>query len=223
VLEGTGTLDVPGIGAFALSPGDVLLLREAILPSPPATVRLLAGSYRLDPLHAPLRRWLPPTAQTWRHDPAAARLNRVADLLAHEASSLSPGRGLVLDRLGELLFLEILRLALAHPAPPGLIAGLTDPWVVRALEDVHGDVARCWTVAALAQSSGLSRALFADRFLRRMGVTPMRYVLDWRMELAKEFLDRHQLRPGQVAPIVGYRSVTGLGKALARHANPSAP
>jgi AraC-like DNA-binding protein len=97
-----------------------------------------------------------------------------------------------------------------------LLAGLSDPALARPLREIHADVARRWTVAELARAACMSRAVFAERFARTVGMPPMQYLLEWRMAIAKDLL-RHERPPlGEVAERVGYRSASAFSTAFTR-------
>jgi transcriptional regulator GlxA family with amidase domain len=82
---------------------------------------------------------------------------------------------------------------------------------------MHGDVAKNWTIAELARQAGMSRASFATRFMRAVGVPPMQYLLQWRMTLAKDLLRRKPAQLGLVAAEVGYQSASAFSTAFSRH------
>jgi AraC-like DNA-binding protein len=135
----------------------------------------------------------------------------------HEAEATRPGSAAMLARLTELVFVEILREYMQQlPAGrAGWLAGLKDPQVGKALRLLHGDPARAWTVEDLAREAGLSRSALAQRFTDLMGEAPMRYLANWRIQLAM-----HQLRDGktvqQVAAKVGYASEAAFNRAFKR-------
>ena len=55
------------------------------------------------------------------------------------------------------------------------------------------------------------------RFQREVGVTPMEYLLGWRMALAKDLLRRDGIGVAQVAQQVGYSSASTFSVAFTRH------
>jgi AraC-like DNA-binding protein len=98
------------------------------------------------------------------------------------------------------------------------VAGLRDPALARALRRMHDRVAHRWTVAALARVAGMSRASFAERFTRTVGVPPMEYLVEWRIALAKDLLRREKLSLSEVAQSIGYQSASAFSTAFSRHA-----
>jgi AraC-like DNA-binding protein len=245
VLEGACFLDVDGVGVLALDEGDFVLLPRTpgftmasnldlrpklVAPtqarevrhgrrSGPPEMRMLGGWFRFDRANAPLLvRLLPPAVHLRSDDAGTARLHRLVELIAGEADAVRPGRDLILERLVEVLLVEALRVraASAPRSEQGLLAGLCDPALARPLQRIHVDVARRWTVEELARAGGMSRAVFAERFARRIGMPPMQYLLEWRMAIAKDLLRRERPPLAEVAERVGYQSASAFSTAFAR-------
>jgi len=96
----------------------------------------------------------------------------------------------------------------------GWLAGLRDPAVARALALMHGDVARSWTVEELGREAGMSRSALAERFQRVIGVAPMHYLAQWRMQVAAQTLRDTSASLAQVAERVGYESEAAFSRAF---------
>jgi AraC-like DNA-binding protein len=96
----------------------------------------------------------------------------------------------------------------------GWLAGLRDPAVARALALLHGDSARAWSVDELGRAAGLSRSALADRFTRLIGMAPMQYLAQWRMQLAAQKLKDTSASLAQVAKLVGYESEAAFSRAF---------
>ena len=123
----------------------------------------------------------------------------------------------MLTRLVEVLLIEALRSTPGEDAPPGLLRGLADARLAPAIRQMHGQLARSWTVAQLAKTAALSRSAFFERFTRTVGLPPMEYLLAWRMAVAKDLLRRHDLGLAEVAERVGYGSASTFSTAFSRH------
>jgi AraC-like DNA-binding protein len=149
------------------------------------------------------------------------RLSTWVRLVGEEANDSRPGRDLVLTRLVEILLIEALRATPGEDAPPGLLRGLADERLAPAIRQMHHQVARSWTVAALARASALSRAAFFERFTRTIGLPPMEYLLAWRMAVAKELLRNEEVSVAVVAERVGYGSASTFSTAFSRHVGQS--
>jgi AraC-like DNA-binding protein len=245
VLDGACYVDVEGSGVRELQRGDFLLFPRTpaftlasdlqLRPTPVtptrereirrgdqagrASMRMLGGYFQFDRMNAGLLvGLLPPVIHIRGRDASAGRLRRLVELVGEEAVADRPGRDLILERLVEVLLAEALRFRLAAVArrEQGLLAGLSDPALARPLRDLHVDVTRRWTVAELARIAGMSRAVFAERFARKVGMPPMQYVLEWRMAIAKDLLRRDRPPLAEVAERVGYRSTSAFSTAFTR-------
>lgn len=244
VLDGRCRLAVDGEDAVALEAGDFVLLPatpaftlsgfEPVTPRPidpqvaatvteevrhgtpdgPADARLLGGYFLFDTPDAALLLSLLPRMIHIRGVP---RLMTLVRLVAEEAGGANAGRDLVLARLVEILLIEALRAARSQEAPPGLLLGLADQRVADALRQIHGRPERAWTVVELARSAGMSRTAFFERFMRKVGLRPMEYLLAWRMALAKTLLAGGDLALDEVARQVGYGSASTFSTAFSRH------
>jgi AraC-like DNA-binding protein len=122
----------------------------------------------------------------------------------------------VLAKLSELLFVEAVR-RYAETLPEGAtgwLAGLRDPHAARALALLHREIARPWSVDELGREVGLSRTALADRFTRLIGVPPMRYLANWRMQVATTKLRNSSASLAQIAEMVGYESEAAFSRAF---------
>jgi len=96
----------------------------------------------------------------------------------------------------------------------GLIAGLRDAAIARALRAMHADVPHGWTVATLAKCAGMSRSAFATRFTERLGCAPLEYLTRWRMSLAQDTLSRGGKSLESLAVELGYQSASAFSTAF---------
>ncbi len=149
-------------------------------------------------LFAPVFRSLPTLLVDRTGDDKVSALitSTVKEILAL-ADAAAPGTELMLGRLMELLFIEVVRrYAAALPAnAKGWFAALNDPIVGRALQFVHADPARRWTVDDIAREAGASRTVLAERFNAVMGQAPIEYVTAWRMQLAADRIRNSERQP----------------------------
>lgn len=151
------------------------------------------------------------------HVRGATRLTQLVHLLGDEARRADVGRDLILERYAEILLIEALRNVPAEQAPPGLLRGLAEPRIALALQSMHAQVDRPWTVEALARLAAMSRSAFFDRFRHTVGMRPMEYLMTWRMALAKDLLQRQDLSLDAVAEKIGYGSASTFSTAFSRH------
>jgi len=155
------------------------------------------------------------------HVKGSQRLAQLVRMVGDEYQDAKPGNELMLSHLVGMLLIEAMRWTTAGSAPPGLLRGLGDVRLAPALQQMHADVTRTWTVGQLAEIAALSRSAFFDRFTRIVGTTPMDYLLGWRMEIAKGLLHRDRMAVAEVAERVGYGSTSSFSVAFSRHVGQS--
>lgn len=182
-------------------------------PDGPPDVRMLGGYFAFASPDAGL---LVSQLPALIHLRGAERLATLVRMVRDEAGGERPGRDLVLARLVEILLVEAIRAVGGEDAPPGLLRGLADPQIARAIRRIHDTPSQGWTVAALAREATLSRSAFFDRFARIVGVPPMEYAQNWRMSLAKDLLRRRAGKLEEIAEQVGYASASAFSTAFAR-------
>ncbi|MFF8617354.1 AraC family transcriptional regulator [Streptomyces sp. NPDC015350] len=150
--------------------------------------------------------------------PAVLDDTPLVPLLAEEIGRDAPGQELVLDRLLDLLFVNVLRTWLAEPdaGAPAWYRAQSDPVVGPALRLLHENPARAWTVESLARKVGVSRAGLARRFAEVVAEPPMTYLAGWRLALAADLLREPDATVATVARQVGYSSAFALSAAFKR-------
>jgi AraC-like DNA-binding protein len=162
--------------------------------------------------HSPLTKALPDCVQLPLT--SASGLGPVLGLLFDEAATDRSGQHLVLNRLCEVLIVQLIRHEFqSNQRAQGILSGLADPGLSRALVAIHGDPGQPWKVEALARISAMSRSKFAKHFHQVVGTTPAEYLADRRMELARRLLKKN--KPVRtVALEVGYGSQPAFTKAF---------
>jgi AraC-like DNA-binding protein len=160
---------------------------------------------------------LPPLVYVRAADPRGALLAHLSALLVTEIEGHSVGTSLALDHLAQILFIHMLR---AHAdradRPAGWLGALTDGGIGDALRAMHADVAHRWTLKELAGISHMSRSVFAASFKSKIGTSPLEYLIDWRMSLARDALRRETLSISELAYAVGYESESAFSTAFRR-------
>ncbi|HVJ07840.1 MAG TPA: AraC family transcriptional regulator [Acidisarcina sp.] len=145
---------------------------------------------------------------------ALPELGPTLQLLFSEAFSKLPGRQTALDRLFEYLFVLLIRSAMnAHLVDSGVLMGLTDLRLSKAIECMHRHPETSWSLEELAQRAGMSRARFAAYFREVIGMTPFDYLTNWRLGVAQTMLRKgNSLK--LIASAVGYTNATALTRVF---------
>jgi AraC-like DNA-binding protein len=135
-----------------------------------------------------------------------------------ESNRKRPGGEAVLERMSEMLFVEVLRrhIDALPPGETGWLAGMRDPAVGRALALLHGKPAKAWSLEDLGRETGLSRSAFHERFVHLIGQPPMQYLTRWRMQLASGRLRDTDAKHLEIALDVGYDSEAAFSRAFKR-------
>ncbi len=183
-------------------------------------VRLLCGFLQCDALSfRPLRAALPPLLHVSTRDAQGAEwLHATVRRIIAEVDDPRAGGRSMLERLTEILFIELLRhrMVAVAPAAEGWLAALADPSLGKCLSLIHDDPRREWTVQDLSAVSGLSRSSLTERFEAMLATSPMRYVRDWRLCLASVALSNTARPIAAVAFEAGYGTEAAFNRAFSR-------
>jgi AraC-like DNA-binding protein len=170
-------------------------------------------------LFAPVFRTLPQMlVEQTGNERVGALMASTAREIAALAEAATPGSQMILGRMMELLFVEVLRRHVSRlPAgSTGWLAALNDPILGRALALMHADPARKWTAEDLAREAGSSRTVLAERFKALLGRPPIDYVTSWRIQLAADRLRNSSDSIGGIAADIGYESEAAFNRAFKR-------
>jgi AraC-like DNA-binding protein len=137
---------------------------------------------------------------------------------AAESHARNPGSEAVLERMSEMLFLEVLRRYVASlpEGETGWLAGIHDPVVGPVLAMLHGQPEGDWSVERLADAVHVSRSGLHERFTAIIGQSPMQYLGRWRMQAASGLLRDSDATVAEVAAAVGYESEAAFSRAFKR-------
>jgi AraC family transcriptional regulator, alkane utilization regulator len=184
-----------------------------------AATRMICGFLAArDNSRNPLLSALPRLFKVGMRGSSAAWLESSLRFATEHAASAHAGSATVLAKLAELLFVESVR-RYVDTMPEdrkGWLAGLRDRFVARALALMHARPAHRWTVEDLARQVGMSRSGFAQRFADLLGVPPMQYLAQWRLQLAAQQLRLGDRPLAAVAEDVGYESEAAFNRAFKR-------
>jgi len=244
LLSGGASLEVDGKKPLVLSAGDFVLIPavtaftfSSLDPPPPpelisrpvhcedgifrigssegqAEVQQLIGHCSFASPDAELLVSLLPDMAVVRGE---GRLATLAALVRDEARADRPARDVVVEHLLQVLMIEAFRSTTQPDATSGLLSGLSDARIGPTLRAMHAAPDHNWTVPKLADVAGLSRSAFFTRFSRIVRMTPIGYLLNWRMTLAKHMLRSGHHGIAEVSGRIGYGSVSAFSTAFARY------
>ncbi|MEM7596838.1 MAG: AraC family transcriptional regulator [Pseudomonadota bacterium] len=141
-------------------------------------------------------------------------MQALTKLFIAEMQAARCGVASVLNRLGEVLVVRLMRAQIeAGSLQPGVLAALSDPRLSRAVVAIHDRPGHPWRLDDLAQEAGLSPSRFSNLFRTRVGQTPLAYLRQWRLILAKQDIERGD-RMARVAARYAYGSPEALSRAF---------
>jgi AraC-like DNA-binding protein len=233
VLQGACRL-VPtaGLPLLRLERGDLVLLAHGtrhVLSDDPSlppvgpgrdsrSSLLLSAGYQVKcPL--PLLASLPEVVRVQADQSRDHGLRAIIDLLEAELEDDRAGSPTVVAALADALLPLVMR-AWIDECAEGLgghsLETSRDLPIAAALERIHAEPGRAWTVTELADEVALSRSAFAHRFTRAVGEPPRAHLAHWRMTVAGRLLRNSDLSLAEVAHRVGYVSEFAFAKAFKR-------
>lgn len=161
---------------------------------------------------------LPPVVHVASTTPQAPMLDWLLDQLVREDRVDQAGAEATRALLAQLLFVQSLRATLSAEGSEtsGWLKALGDRRLAPALQMIHADPARNWTIAELARGVGMSRTGFALRFRDVAGMAPLAYIFNWRMRLAERKLRDTGVPLSELAREVGYSSESAFSNAFKR-------
>lgn len=123
------------------------------------------------------------------------------------------GKSTMIDRLGEMFMLQILRYAAEHDQlHEGTLLAINHPQLSKVMNAIHANPAKSWKLETLAELAAMSRSKFAEAFKAAVGQTPNDYITSLRVALAQKLLKTDK-SVNFVAYEVGYEH----GSALTRN------
>lgn len=145
-------------------------------------------------------------------------LQGLVSVLSNETRTAKPGYSVLVDRLTEVLFIQLLRAhMLEKNADSGFLSALNDSKINAALTAVHQDLQGNINVGQLGELVGMSRTSFNQRFTKLVGESPKTYLTNFRLQNAKNSLLNNNSPIIQIAENAGYSSEAAFSKAFKRY------
>jgi AraC-like DNA-binding protein len=160
---------------------------------------------------------LPPIVHISKQSDQAA-LRWSVERMMQELREQRPGGLLVAQHLAHMMLIQALRLHVAEGLDRGTgwLFALADKQLGAAINAMHDDPPRRWTLQELAKRAGMSRSIFALKFKATVGASPMEYLTRWRMLLAADRLANSDDPISVIALSLGYESESAFSTAFKR-------
>jgi AraC family transcriptional regulator, activator of mtrCDE len=164
----------------------------------------------------PLLRSLPDYILTSSSDRAKhPLLDEAVNLISRRVFTESLGSTAAVTRLSEIVFIELIRSGISKdPKLSCIVEAFRDGKIARSLQLIHSNPSDSWTVASLATTVAMSRSRFAERFRSLIGMSPMAYLSEWRLQKALSLLEDSRISVQQVASKTGYQSSSAFSRAF---------
>ena len=161
---------------------------------------------------------LPPLILFRVEEAKTSALQTTMRLLATELEAQEMGSAVVVSSLADIIFVQAIRVYATSKecSKPGWLRALADRHIAIALNSIHENIRKQWTVTTLAATAGMSRSAFAARFKEVVGESPLEYLRRWRMRKASQLLKEKDHKLAEVASLVGYQSEAAFNKAFKR-------
>ena len=227
VRRGYCQLEAGGVTEY-LNPGDVVFLEAGVhhvlsstpvsgeSGSEPPDVLLLCGYFEFSQdIDSPVRSLFPTMSILRQEDiQESPWLKATLDQLAAEYLSPLPGAQLVVSRLTEVLVVELIRSNFGQSDTPVFFEAVSDRQIGKALQSLHNNFGKAWTLQSLAEEVGMSRAGLARRFKELVGSPMYEYLTQLRVQKARELLLQTKLPLYEIASRVGYESDISFTKVF---------
>jgi AraC family transcriptional activator of mtrCDE len=147
-------------------------------------------------------------------------LENAIKIILQETDSGNPGAEVVVERLAEVLFIQLIRsYIISRGDQEGFLAALNDRDISNALKLMHSMPQEPWTLVNISKKIGMSRSSFAERFKKFVGTTPMDYLTKWRMQRARDLLTNSDMSLGSISRKIGYTSEPAFNRAFKKRFN----
>jgi AraC-like DNA-binding protein len=131
--------------------------------------------------------------------------------------SQQPGAELVVNKLTEVVLVELIRINFGRSEKSRFVKALSDKRIAKALQHLHNSPQIPWTLEKMGEEIGMSRAAFAKRFKELVGQPMFEYLTLLRVQRARELLQETNLRLYEVASKVGYESDLAFAKTFKKY------
>lgn len=185
-----------------------------------AATQWLSGTMSYDTsIHHPLLKELPCQIHVGKGQGEAHKgMQSLVNVIASESNGGTAGSTLAIDRLTEVLFLQLVRSHVQQSSRPMVyFAALADPHIGVALNLVHTGDDGTLTIESLCDAAAMSRTSFNARFTEMVGETPKAYLTNTRLLLAKTKLQHSYESLPKIAEAAGYSSDSSFSKAIKKH------
>ncbi len=191
-------------------------MRHRFIPHGSEAPELVCATVKFQPgQKALLADKLPKFLCIHEHDSQA--VSEAAERLFDEAFKDLHARQMMIDRLCDVLMIQMLRYVVCHGIVElGMLAGSTHPNLAPLMQQLKQCPEKDWNLEEMATYVAMSRSKFSALFKETLGQTPLEYLTDLRLHQAQELLKKNK-PVSLVANSVGYENASSLNRVFKKH------
>lgn len=182
------------------------------------TTRMICGSYELTSnMSLPFFSLLPSYIYLSNEDiNRFPELGQIVQMLTREDSAERLGSDLVVVRIIDILLVQIVRFWLENCKTDsvGWLMATRHAEIGKVLSIIHERPEQKWTIDSLAKEAAISRTKLFNAFTNAVGISPIQYLTNWRIDLSKQLLTTSNLSILEIANSVGYESEASFGRVF---------
>jgi AraC family transcriptional activator of mtrCDE len=146
---------------------------------------------------------------------AGSWMENTLKVIGSEAGQELLGSDLIALKMSEIIYAQAIRTFLAEEGSRQKnLVGFSDPAIAKALKAIHESPGNQWTLEKLSQVAGLSRTSLLNKFADFLSTTPLGYITQWRMQIARQRLVDTSASIIEIAEEVGYQSEAAFGRVF---------
>ncbi len=142
-------------------------------------------------------------------------LDECIRMIVRSVMSDGLGSAVTVKKLSEIIFVEMIGSGIgANGRMKNVLRAFSDEHIGHALDLIHKNVSQQWTVKSLATEVGMSRSRFAEQFSELLGMGPMKYVSEWRLQKAINLLSHSSFDIQTISTKLGFSSPAAFTRAF---------
>lgn len=142
-------------------------------------------------------------------------MQRLITLIKMELDEARPGAAAIAADLASVLLVMAVRAYIeSETASESVLALLSHPQAGRAVAAMLNDLSRAWTLDELAAIANASRANLVRIFRKTAQVSPLAFLSEMRLELARRKISGSSRTLAGIAAEVGYQSESAFSRAF---------
>lgn len=197
---------------------EVVKFSKISIPDNEVTMGMICGAYELKqsmslPFFSLMPSYIHLTSEDLSKSPELAY---TVQMILREANSTNHGSDLILSKVIDIFLIQIVRhwLKNCNSNTIGWLMGSLHTEIGAVLTLIHKLPEKKWTIDSLAKETGVSRTKLFNKFTQAVGISPIQYLTNWRMELSKQLLETTNLTIIEIANSVGYESEASFGRVF---------